>query len=93
MNRCRTAHPTRTTLTQGAQCMRHWFTSRPRSQALEMKAVGGADRTDHGGDEGQGGWHASSLDLAAGLQVWEPALAEAEELLRRHFAPGGVAAQ
>jgi acyl-coenzyme A thioesterase PaaI-like protein len=32
-----------------------------------------------------GGWHASSLDLAAGLQVVELGRGEAEELMQRHF--------
>jgi hypothetical protein len=58
-----------------------------------MKVAGGHDRIDHGGDEGQGGWHASSLDLAAGLQVSELACADAEELLQLHFTPAFQTAQ
>lgn len=43
-------------------------------------ALAGDDRAEHGG------WHASSLDLAAGLRVCEVGCArEAEALMRRHF--------
>lgn len=67
-----------------------WFaaaalSARPEPRAVALRRDELNDEQDNEKHEGQGGWHASSLDLAAGLQVWEPERAEAEELLRRHF--------
>jgi hypothetical protein len=57
----------------------------PRGVGAQAGAMRRGENDDDNKHEGQGGWHASSLELAAGLQVWEVERAEAEDILRRHF--------
>ena len=68
--------------------MGRWF-ARPEPRAALVAGPVDADADDGDNDHAaHGGWHASSLDLAAGLRVCEVNCArEAEELMRRHFGP------
>jgi hypothetical protein len=54
----------------------------PRGAMAAVQATSAALSRD---DEAQAGWHASSMDLAAGLQVIEIERGEGEEMMRRHF--------
>lgn len=66
------------------------MSARPEPKA-RASAPDFVDTRPLGVDDGEdshglhGGWHASSLDLAAGLQVVELGRGEAEELMQRHF--------
>jgi hypothetical protein len=88
-------HATRTSTLppsrRGVFGMARWFARPEPRAALGMVRDGmvHAELADGGVDEDRadrGGWHASSLDLAAGLRVCEVACTqEAEALIRRHF--------